>query len=310
MKIWYKYLLKELIKTFSLFFFLTVILYLFVDISIHGARFFKGSSFVDLAYYYLYSLSTLLDLFLSLTFLLAAIKVLFDLNIHRELVALQMTGLSKKKLLSPFFVLAICLCSLSLINSEYFAPNAEEITYNFKLAHRKKGIKKERIKVHSLILDDGSKLVYQNFDTKTGELFDVFWLISSDEIWHMKTLNLDSLTSNYTSQLKRNKQNQIEKVKSFESFKLIDLKLDKKQLINATVSPESRPISTLISDALIPSTKKPIILSHLYYKLILALTPFLILFVITPFCMRYSRFQPILLITTLSICSLIGFKVI
>ena len=308
MKIWKRYLLGRIGKTFL--FILACILagYILVDLSINGFRFFsKGTTtFADIALYYLRQFAMHLELFLPLSFLLAALKVLFDLNSHRELVALQMAGLSKKKLLSPFFLFAGILTLASYINSQWFAPTAQEAVYAFRESHPKGKTKTKREHVFTLSLDDDSELVYQNFDEKKKELFDVFWIRSPDDIWHMKILNFDSKPpqGRFADRLIRTKEKQFIKLESHETIALPDLRWDEDAIVHKFVPFENRPISHLLVQACYDNADRQRISSHLHYKFALPLLPFLVIIGISPVSMRFARRHPTFLITA---CSLFAF---
>lgn len=310
MKIWIRHILGQLIKTYFFLLICLFSLYVIVDLSAHGVRFLSKSSASEIALYYLYSFSSFLDLFLTLTFLLTILRVLFDLNHHRELVALQVAGLSKKRLLTPFFAFAAFLSLVSYLNIEYLAPSAQDVALAFKISHKPKKKKEDTIHVYSVFLPDNSELVYQNFDRSKQELFDVFWLRSPHDIWHMKTLQIDPLRGHYVNHLKRNANRQMEKAESFVVRDFPDLPWSEEVALNRFIPFQNRSLSTLFVQACSDSAQRSSILSHLYYKLLSPLMPFLVLFAIGPICMRFSRNQPLFLIIAASIFAFISIKVV
>ncbi len=309
MKIWQTYVLGKLIKTFLLFLFCLVAIYIVVDLSAHGVRFLSKSSFSEIIIFYLHTFASLLDLFLTLTFLLAAMRTLFDLNQHREIVALQMAGISKKKLLSPFFLLASVLSLVCYVNTQWLAPDAQEIASAFKLSHKSKNNKIDQPRVFSVSLKDDSELIYHRFDKQKKELFDVFWICSPTDIWHMKTLKIDPLEGSYVHHLGRNGSKQLEKLESFEKKDFSDLAWDNEIVLNRFTPYGSRSISTLFLQAFTCKADRRIVFSHLYYKLLVPLMPLFALFAITPISMVYSRNRPIFLITAYSIFGFIALKI-
>ncbi len=311
MKIWQKHLLSQLIKTFLFFLFCIFAIYVIVDLSMHGIRFLSQSDFAEVALYYLHMFATLLETFLSLAFLLAVMRVLFDLNIHREIVALQMAGLSKKKLLTPFFFSAGFLSILFYINSQWIAPDAQDITDEFKDLHKRKRKKNtEQTRVYSVSLEDESELVYLSFEKGKKELFDVFWIRTPNDIWHMKTLKVDSLKGSYVDHLTRNSAKQFEKTESYLTRDFPELPWDKDVVLHRFVPFENRPISTLLFQAYTDPADRGSVFSHLYYKLLMPLTPLLILLTMGPISMRYSRNLPFFLIAVCSLFGFVAFKVI
>lgn len=311
MKIWQKHILGKLVKTFLFLLVCIFTIYVIVDLSIHGVRFLSKSGPAEVAKYYLHTFATLMDLFLSLSFLLATLRVLFTLNAGREIVALQMAGLSKKKLLSPFFLFAAVLSLLSYTNSQWLSPRAEDSAKEFRTSVKpKKYQKPKKVHVHSASLEDGSELVYQRYDKDKNELYDVFWIRTPDDIWHMKQLQIAPLQARYVNHLIRNSTKQFENAESFVQFDFSHLPWNHDVILKKFIPFENRPLATLLNQALTHSTEKPSVFSHLYYKLIVPLIPFLIIFAIGPIALRFSRSHPLFLIAAVSIFSLIALKII
>jgi lipopolysaccharide export LptBFGC system permease protein LptF len=310
MKIWQKYLFSQLLKTFLFFLICLLLIYMIVDLSAHGVRFLSKSSFSEIAFFYLNTFASILDLLLTLTFLLATLKVLITLNANREIVALQMAGLSKKKLLTPFFLVAAFLSLICYLNSQWFASNAQEIVSNFKAAHKTKKNKPDPIRIFTASLKDESEIIYQKYDPKNHELFDVFWVRSPSDIWQMKTLKINNLQGCYVNHLQRNSLKQLEKTESFISRSFSELPWSDEIILHRFIPYENRSISTLILQACSRPADGRVILSHLYYKLLVPLMPFLVLFAISPLILYYSRNTPIFFITAYSIFGFIALKVL
>lgn len=312
MKIWRRHILGQLIQTFAFLFTCLFAIYVIVDLSVHGVRFLSSgqTTFAELFVYYLRTLSGLLELFLTLTFLLASMRVLFDLNNHRELVALQMAGLSKKRLLSPFFYFAAFLSTVCFINSQWFAPDAIDTAHDFMSAHKTKKKKVKAGRVCSIPLEDDSELVYQSFDREKKELFDVFWVRTPNDIWHMKYLTVEPLRGRFVNHLTRNGKRQIEKSESYLNRDFPEIPWNEEAILHKFVPYDNRPIATLFSQAIIDSADRHSVLTHLYYKLLAPLMPFLVLFCIGPISLRFSRNHPLFLIAAASLFGFIALKVI
>lgn len=266
---------------FSFLLFSFFFLYTLVDFSVHGIRFLsaESSTFHRVLLYYWDTFSIHLDLFFTLAFLFTTLKVLYDCNHHQEFTALQMAGISKKKLFSPFVIFASLLSGLSYVNAEYFAPAALQTSESFRKEHRPKKIKTALL--HSAVLADGSELVYQSFNQ--NELSDVFWIRNLDDIWHMKTVQLGSVPLGLNvDHFKRNEK--LEKVESYPFKEFPELDLESK----------------------VESTNPSLFL----YKLVTPLMPFLLLFAVGPLCMKFSRKKHLFLTAAGAIFGLITAKVI
>lgn len=317
MKIWIRYLLRHLIKTFLFLLVCLFIIYAIIDLSIHGVRFFSHGTiqWTEIGMYYLHNFATHLEFFFPLTLLLTTLKVLLDLNGHNELVALQMAGLSQKKLLLPFFIFAACLGSISYTNYQWMAPTSQEASDTFQIAHAKKKKKKNQPHVYNAPLVNGSELVYQGYQENTGELFDAYWLKSNKDIWHIKYLKIAHIPGEipigrFADRFQRNKENKLEKTESHFTHSFPDIVLDNNVSLQTFVPFENRSLSTLFWQSLKQTAEKRSVICHLHYKLATPLIPFLILMTISPIAMRFGRLKPTFLITAISLFGFIGFMTI
>lgn len=307
--IWQKYILSKILKTFFFFLICLLVIYVIIDLSAHGVRFFSKASFKEISLFYLNTFSTQLDLFFTITFLLATLRVLFNLSSHREIVALQMAGISKKKLLYPFFLFAACIALVGYMNCQWLAPHAGEHSSGFKTAYKAK--KKGKVqKLYTVSFDDESELVYQRFNKEKRELFDVFWVRSPEDVWHMKSLEIDSLKGYFVNHLIRNEAKQFEKQESFVQKQFSEIPLQYDAILNRFIPYESRPLSSLFLQAYAAPADARIVFSHLYYKLLAPIIPFIVIVAIGPIAMRYTRNRPSFLIVALSIFGLLGLKTV
>lgn len=310
MKLWERYLFGLVAKTFLFLLACIFLIYTIIDLSIHGVRFFShGEIFwVDLLFYYVHNFANHIEFFFPLTLLLSSLKVLLDLNAHHELVALQMAGLSQKKLLLPFFAFAGILTLGSIANYEWFSPDSQEMAGTFRAEHKKRH-KEHASRVFSIDLEDATELVYQGI--QDGELFDVFWIKSSTDIWHMKYLNINGIpTGRLIDHFERNSNKKLEKTESFDHLAFPHLVLNPGSSIETFIPFENRSLSTLFKQSGRRSAERVSVLCYLHYKLATPLLSFLILIAVAPIAIRYQRDKPVFLIVALSLFALIGFMTI
>ena len=312
MKLWCRYLLRHLLATFFFFLFCCLAIYLILDLSIHGVRFFskETTSLSAIAYFYLCTFSLYLPYFLPITYLLASLKVLLDLNAHQELVALQLAGLSKKTLLIPFFAFAGGLSLLLYANNQWMIPHAHQTAATFRTEHSQKKSHPKRDHVYHLALDDHSELIYQRFDEANNELFDVFWVRTPHDIWYMKYLQIALQEGRYVDHLQRNNLGIFEKTESFAHFTFPQIHWDRNTALERFIPFEERPLSTLFIQACTTQTAHPHLLTHLHYKMALPLLPLFILIGISPVALRFGRARPTFLIVAISLFACIGFMVL
>lgn len=311
MKIWHKYLLRHLVKTFLFFLACFFAIYIIVDLSAHGVRFLSSgkTTFSEMALFYLRTFAMHLQYFLPITLLLASLKVLLSLNSHHELVALQMAGLSKKTLLRPFFSVAACLSCVLYANNQWFAPDALDGASTFRSEHSKKKKKTKKEHVYNIAFEDDSELIYQSFDEKKNELFDVFWVKNAHDIWHMKYLKIDLKPpeGRFVDHLQRKESDRFEKTESFSTHSFPALSWKEEVALERIVPFENRPLSTLLTQATNLTADRQRIFSHLHYKIALPLFPLFIILGISPIAMRFTRSRSTFLIVGASLILTFGF---
>jgi lipopolysaccharide export system permease protein len=214
-----------------------------------------------------------------------------------------MAGLSRKKLLLPFFFFATILSTFGYLNHEYFSGKAISAADQFKTIHSKTK-KKHRCskdRVQSLILEDQSELIYQHFDGEKKELFDVFWIRSDQDLWYMKIFSFatNPPIGYFADHMIR--EQLLQKQESFEK-KIFDEFPSQQTITHKPFIPfESRPLSTLFRDSHTTTAEGPSIKIHLHYKLALPLLPLLFLLIAAPFGFMFSRKNPFFLIVSLSL---------
>jgi lipopolysaccharide export system permease protein len=294
-KLWQRYFFRKVSLTFFFILFCLFAVYVLVDLSVNGVRFFAHGTSIgwDVLVYYCLQFSMQLDLFLPLGLLLTTIKTLFDLNSHLEIVALQTAGLSRKQLLLPFFFFAGFLSLAGYANHEWIAPSAVKDVNAFKRSKAKK-LRREKT-VQSIPLDDGSELVYQTYDANTNEFFDVFWIRSANDIWSMKSLSFKECpTGLFTNHITRNHLGLLEKTESFAKHAFGDMPTSPVGIPGEIAPFEGRSLSALFRESRLPTAEQPSVQTHLHRKLALPLLPLLAVFACSPFAMTFSRHRKVI----------------
>ena len=311
-KIWERKIFFNILKLSFFFLFSIFIVVIFIDLSIHGAKIFSHSntSLSIILQYYLNLFFIQFNLFLALTFMLALIKILSDMNIHHELTALRMAGISAKMLSRPFIIIAIFFSALSYLNYQYLYPNALNFKDNFKSKFLKKTAYKKTLLPNVIYLEDSTKLVYQKYDLAKKTLFDVYFIVNSNsDIWHAKYLFLDETKAigKYVDHLIK-KDEFFEKENSYQEYVFQDIKLNKNTSL--LVPFENRSIVSLYKQCItdmICQKEKNELLSNLNFKLVMPLIPILIVIAIFPFLIAFSKNISIFFITAFAIFGFVLF---
>ncbi len=308
-KIWQRMLFFRALK-FILFFLVSIyLIYVVIDLSAHSGRLFSSSgSLVSIFFYYLHHFMARLDLFLPLSLLLATISLLSAMNQHQEIVSLRMAGISLGRLSLPLFILALLLTFSTYLNYEFALPSSLRFIEDFKEKnlHRHS---KETPSLKVALLTDGSKIVYQSYDFQKNELFDLFWIRSHSDIWHIKYLSLQSKEGRFADHLAREKSDLLfEKKESYDThvFSEISWSFDHPEML--FTPKENLSITALLrQNIFLSKSDESATSSHLYYKLILPwLSPLVVLSLI-PFCSRFSKNIQIFVVTTLALFAFFTF---
>ncbi|MFI5334460.1 MAG: LptF/LptG family permease [Chlamydiales bacterium] len=314
LRIWEFYFLREILKVFFLFLFCFFFLYAMIDYSLHMQDFIKDKKLQvsDLLVYYGYQFIKRATLLLPLALMISTIKVLTSFSIHREFMALQVAGLSFKKLMRPFFLVG-CLCvAFNFFSMEYFLPRSLGFLDKFYFEHIKQARhEKKSSVVHSLTLKDNTKLIYLSYDPDTAKFFDCIWLKSTNEIWKMKYLltATGEPIGKYVDHLVRNSQVIFEKKESFEARAFPEIVLQKNYSKRGHIPIESRSLSELFRMGFKEKHTayvKMELLTQFYYKCVMPLLSLLAVLAPAPFCIRNTRGAPLFFLYAIALFSYIG----
>jgi lipopolysaccharide export system permease protein len=313
--IWRRYLFREILKIFSLFLFSLYFLYIVMDYSTHMQEIVKSKEipYSQLLLYYGMLFSENSNLLLPLALLIASVKVLCSFNRNYELLAFQAGGISLKKLSSPFFFIALLCMGANYLNFEYFIPHSITYMVQFEKKYFKKNRKEKKSFLHVFPMENGTRLIYQHYDAEKKNLFDVFWVLSSDEVWYMKTLDLRGPhpVGSHVDCLRRNAKRQMEKHESyrFRAFPMLSLDFSLKNTLGRTI--EGRSISELLlllkNPAFVFRENRASIKTYLYYKLCMPLLSLLVVLASIPFCVRFSRNLSVFILFSLIIFGYLAF---
>lgn len=302
--IWRRYLFSSILKVFFLFLGCFFFLYSLLDYSLHMQDFLvdKKIQFSHVFIYYFYQFIKRADLLVPLALMIATLKVLLTLNARGELVALQASGLSAKRLLRPFFLLALVCTLFNWASAEFLLPSSLNFLDRFRQDHFKHVDDKRKEPIHVLFLKDHSKIIYQK--KEKGLLYDVFWIRSAQEIWRMKYLNPDpeAPVGYFADCILSNTEGVFEKSASFEQIAFSPFRLQKDPIGKGLIPIENQRLSRLV-----PQLTNPQALSHFLHKCLMPLLSFLVILGVAPYCLRYSRTQPVFFLYAMALFLFIAF---
>lgn len=316
-KIWERYFIQEFLRMLFLFLFCFYGLYVLIDYASHTSALTHHHIHIqwnEVSRYYLYVFAARAEILVPLALLIAFVYTVCTMNAHQELVALMASGIKIKTLMRPFLFIGVLCMLLMYANEQYLMPDALK-----KLRRMEDATKHQRkrnqlsLAVRQLYLEDGSLLVYQDYDSSKERFFDVYWIQSLNRIFRMKYLSpyLDIPKGYFVDEFKRQPTEELLQVASFEELPFPEMQFNREYLQSAVLDPEVYSLSDLavqsteVSQEL--SEKESKVLTAFYWKLTMPWLCLLAIIAPAPFCVRFSRQQQVFLIYVCSLFGLIAF---
>lgn len=311
MKIWERYFLKEFLKSFFFFIFIFYGLYVLIDYSSHSSSFHYNHSrfkIYEVALYYLWEFMERMEVLIPFGLLLATIRVLTNLNMHNELVALMASGIKMRIILRPFILVGLSMVMLMYINTQFWMPHAlQRINHIDQKHHRQKS--KSQIAVQSLVLKDKTTVIFQNYDFSEKKLINAYWIRNINDMYRIQYLYpYNEIPTGYNvDHLYRKPDGELTLVATDKVLQFPEMHFHKRDLFQGMIDPEDESLTDLWKKLpqTITSEKESSITSVFYHKMIM---PWLCLLAVVgpaPFCVRYSRSLPLFFIYALSIFGLV-----
>ena len=319
-KIWERYFIKEFLKIFFLFLTCFYAIYVIIDYASHTGALashhihIKG---VELFRYYFYVFASQAEILIPFALIIATIKTLCNFNTNQELVALMASGVKRKTLMRPFIFIALLLVFALYLNEQFLLPPA------LKRLHRIEDSTKHtrshnhlNLAAKTLILDDGSLLVFQSYDSSTEQFFDVYWIASLDHVYRIKYLSPASPPTGYfVDELMRQENGDLTFKESFQELKFETMRFNSETLQSTLVDSDLLSLGELWEK--IPkhfnedlSEKESKLLASFHWKLAIPWLSLLAVLAPAPFCMRFSRQLPVFFIYVCGIFGLLAFYLV
>lgn len=314
--IWERYFIRTWLKIFALFLICFYGLYIIIDYASHTGTFHNHQlklSWTALGLFYVAEFFKKMDLLLPLGIVIATVRTLCQMNVHRELVALLASGISLKRLMMPFIWLGLAATCLIYINYQYSLPY---VMHSLKpvesLKRAEQGISQKYPHTRQLALEDGTILLFNRYDSAREEFEDVYWIRSFEDIYHSAYLNphLDPPQGTSVDFLHRQSNDQLLVQESFPSLSFPEMQFNPKGLLQTISLPDEEAFLDLIEPVHLKAqalSEKDAKRATLFYrKLVL---PWLCLLAVIgpiPFCVQFTRTLPVFFIYAGSVFALVA----
>lgn len=316
-KLWERYFLRETVK-FILFFIVCFYgLYVLIDYASHSRGTLHKThgwfQWRGIGFYYLCEFCNKLNVLVPFAVLIATVRMLCKMMQNNELVALMASGIALKTLLRPFLMIACAAMLLIYLNTELIMPTVlKELRLLDDEAHSKKPKKQDFIQVKHIQLEDGSTLLFQNYDSANQRFFDAYWIRSINEIYRIKYLYpyADIPTGLYVDHLTRNTDGYLITKETLPKHEFPQIHFNKRSLLETITPEEELALSDLWNK--LPhhqsaaTEKDAALLSAFYLKMVLPWLCILAVIGPAPYCVRFSRQQPTFFIYAFSIFGLVA----
>lgn len=312
--LWSRYVFCKLVKLLIFYLAGFYVLYSFIDYSTRMHDFSKNPSlsFFNIGFYYSQVFIKRLDIILPLSFLIAQIKVLLNMNKKRESIALFTSGLKKTTFLTPFFVCACVVAGFLYLCFEYLSPQSLINVESFEKKYFHSSTSTAPSLPQFLRLADEGLIIYSYCDPAQTKYYDVFYMPSATEIWKLESLSLENnFTGKDAEHFMLNEEGEFALVehKATVTFSPFVIAYDSADLNPLTI--ECGSFSFLASSLKKISTQDPILSAkiavQIFYKIAVLFLPFLITMACACFCLVFSRKLPIFMIYAMSIFGMIGY---
>jgi len=302
MRLWDRYVVRELLRSFFFFLLCITLFFVMIDYACHKRTF----CISDWLIFYGNESLIRLELFVPMAFLLATLKVLFQFNAHRELLAMWAGGVSLRRVSWGFLAFGCLLLAFLYVHEEWVLPKA----YKRKMQYVERGLVKQKKRgLKPLYLQDRSLLVYESYCPLKKHFSNVYWIRSADDILHMGALHVGPsvpLGQNVRF-IARKKGQGLEEKRFLKEVLLTNFKWHHSFFVESLRLPEEFSLSVLWKELKrkVGGERDALFLSAWYRKLIFPWLPLLSIMGLLPWSLRFSREFPFFAVATVSILSFV-----
>lgn len=318
--LWDRYFYWEILKNFCLFLVAFYLVYAVVDYSSKAKAFAdSGMPVPKILLFYLCLFVRRIELIAPFGFMIASMRLLLQLNLRNELVAMLAGGISMRRLLRPFIVVSLFLITLTFINLEYWLPVSQRVYRKLEDAYLKHGGRRKQLMQRALYdirLPDDSLMLYQHYDSAKERFFDVFWVRDADDLYRIKYLDFKDRkpVGRLVDHLVRDVDHRLQLAESVSSRPFSEIFIDEELISLVLNGPREQSYTRLYRQMPDHFTqmndREAAALTYFQYKLMI---PWLCLLVIlgpAPLCVRFTRRLRPFLIYGAAILSLISFYLV
>ncbi len=227
-----------------------------------------------------------LEILLPLSFLIGIINTLSSMQKQNQVILLEVSGFSKSKISTPFFLISLVACLGTYLCNQYILPKTSPwLLEELKLGHKTADSDDYEVR----FLPDGSRIIYTPFHE---QLINLYWIRSHDEIWHCEQITFEGEVpvGMYVDKIQKNSAGQFLKTTSFHRYALPNSFLKSKPKVERSGCPSISTLFTLMTEhTLSLISDKGYVYSLLCYKMINPWFPTMVVTGFLPFLLPFRK---------------------
>lgn len=225
---------------------------------------------------------------------------------------LMLGGRPLKKLLRPFYAMALATCLFLIYNEEALIPWAMKRLNHIESLYFHKGEGVSELNTRSLLrLKEGGVLFFDAFDAKRQELFDVWYLPRWNELYHIEKLDISkAMPMGYQVDAFEVERGLVHENSYLDEAPFNEMHVTWQDLLESALDPLNLSITELtqhLSERILSPQERCEFLATLLKKLLFPTLALFVVWMILPYFVTFKRDVPFILYYLVAILIYLGF---
>ena len=316
---WWKYLFVRFALLIASLTALAFVLFIFVDLLTHVKDIFDPETTATTwLWYYASLLSTRAEVVVPFAVVTATALFIPRLVRNNELIPLMTAGISLQQIVAPLIAAAVAASLLLFVNTQWVLPKAVQCQrWISDSEFGRKAVHDEPERLGVVLFHDGSRLFFSKHDAEKSLITDAFWVRSPDHLLHIEQLQYSQdrpPEGRGVDVIEREPSGRMNKTASYPSFEFSELRLTKETVAMSMTDPRQLSITqlgTLVSRFGSSRSERATETTIAFFsKLFFPCLAALALLIPAPFCFRFERRLPQMLLLFCSLAFLFSFLLV
>lgn len=252
-----------------------------------------------------------MDLLVPFGLLIAVVRTVCQANERYQITAMMASGISLQRLLSPCLCIGLLFTGLLYgVDVKFWAKSSQGVRQAEDKRLQNKLKREGTQRVHSLVLKDGSLILYRAYLSSEERMLDVYWVQSINALYRMESMHIGekAVEGTEVSYWERNPEGQFIETQMRSHWIFPEMQLDEALLNQVRVAPIDRSLVDLWRDLpaidAVKTQESNRIESAWYRRLSMPWLCFLACVGPLPWCVRFRRHMPLMLLYSLFLAAL------